>query len=222
MCPDDGNSQKQLGIIWSTAGQRGSGRERFGWSTEVNSSRAFSNLKSAFPHLGRCLLLNQKSVEDSIRCGGLALRKTSCIRNLLSGLQERKGKLCLEYLRNLSVDEIKAERSLFKGIGPKTVTCVLMSNLQHDDFPVDTHVSSSPGNLKTVPGEADRNKTYIHPNQWIPDELKFDLNCLLYAHGKLCQRCTNKVSNVKKKDSHEGSCPLLAYCCNFPVATTDK
>ncbi|CAN0900700.1 Putative DNA glycosylase At3g47830 [Linum grandiflorum] len=191
-------------------------------TTEVNSLRAFSNLKSAFPCWEDVLAAEPKSVENAIRCGGLAPRKTSCILNLLSCLLERKGKLCLEYLRSLSVDQVKAELSLFKGIGPKTVSCVLMFNLQHDDFPVDTHVSSIPRYLKCVPSQADRNKTYIHLNQRIPDDLKFDLNCLLYTHGKLCKRCTKKGSDHKRKESGDVSCPLLSFCSNFTVSAADK
>lgn len=62
-----------------------------------------------------------KLIENAIRCGGLAPTKAACIKNLLNCLLEKKGKLCLEYLRDLSVDEIKKELSQFKGIGPKTV-----------------------------------------------------------------------------------------------------
>ncbi|CAN1777519.1 Putative DNA glycosylase At3g47830 [Linum perenne] len=152
-----------------------------------------------------------KSVENAIRCGGLAPRKTSCILNLLSCLLERKGKLCLEYLRNLSVDQVKAELSLYKGIGPKTVSCVLMFNLQHDDFPVDTHVFEISKAIGWVPSEADRNKTYVHLNRRIPDDLKFDLNCLLYTHGKICKRCTKKGCNHKRKESDDSSCPLFKF-----------
>lgn len=70
-----------------------------------------------------------KELENAIRCGGLAPTKASCIKNLLRCLLERKGKLCLEYLRDLSVDQVKAELSLFKGIGPKTVIVPLISLL---------------------------------------------------------------------------------------------
>lgn len=62
-----------------------------------------------------------KELENAIRCGGLAPTKASCIKNLLRCLLEKRGKFCLEYLRDLSVAQIKAELSLFKGIGPKTV-----------------------------------------------------------------------------------------------------
>ena len=61
-------------------------------------------------------------LEDAIRCGGLAATKAARIRAMLRGVRERRGKICLEYLRELSVDEVKRELSQFKGIGPKTVS----------------------------------------------------------------------------------------------------
>ena len=61
-------------------------------------------------------------LEDAIRCGGLAATKAARIRAMLRGVRERRGKICLEYLRELSVDEVKRELSHFKGIGPKTVS----------------------------------------------------------------------------------------------------
>lgn len=76
----------------------------------------------------KVLAAESKSIENSIRCGGLAPTKASCIKNILNCLLEKKGKLCLEYLRDLSVDEIKAELSRFKGIGPKTVSHWLFGN----------------------------------------------------------------------------------------------
>lgn len=70
----------------------------------------------------KVLAAESKGIEDAIRCGGLAPTKSSCIKNLLSCLLQKKGKLCMEYLRELSIEEIKAELSHFKGIGPKTVS----------------------------------------------------------------------------------------------------
>jgi endonuclease III len=61
-------------------------------------------------------------LEDAIRCGGLAATKAVRIRAMLRGVRERRGKICLEYLRELCVDEVKKELSQFKGIGPKTVS----------------------------------------------------------------------------------------------------
>ncbi|KZV44010.1 hypothetical protein F511_31185 [Dorcoceras hygrometricum] len=86
-----------------------------------------------------------------------------------------------------------------------------MFQLQKDDFPVDTHVFRISKTMGWVPASADIKKTYLHLNQRIPDELKFDLNCLLYTHGKACKRCSNRnMSGLEKETSH-GHCPLLAY-----------
>lgn len=62
-----------------------------------------------------------KDVQESIRCGGLAEIKAGRILNILKTLFEERGKLCMEYLRTMSNEEIKNELSRFKGVGPKTV-----------------------------------------------------------------------------------------------------
>lgn len=62
-----------------------------------------------------------------------------------------------------------------------------------------------------VPAVADRNKTYLHLNKRIPNELKFDLNCLLFTHGKACRKCTKKGGLHITKELHD-YCPLLHYC----------
>lgn len=42
--------------------------------------------------------------------------------------------------RELDDEAIKAELTRFKGVGKKTVACVLMFCLRRKEFPVDTHV----------------------------------------------------------------------------------
>ncbi|CAH9095873.1 unnamed protein product [Cuscuta epithymum] len=184
-------------------------------TTEVNARRAFSTLKYSFPTWEDVHAAEPKLVEEAIKCGGLAPSKTACIKNILKCLLEKKGKLCLEYLRDLSIVEIKKELSCFGGVGPKTVACVLMFHLQQDDFPVDTHVYQIAKTVGWVPAEANLNKTYLHLNQRIPNELKFDLNCLLYTHGKACGQCSRRGTEKAKKEAKSEDqtipCPLLKY-----------
>ncbi|KAL6605871.1 hypothetical protein ACP70R_041524 [Stipagrostis hirtigluma subsp. patula] len=181
-------------------------------TTDAISRRAFASLKAAFPSWDQVVDEEGTRLEDAIRCGGLASTKAARIRAMLRGVRERRGKICLEYLRELSVDEVKSELSQFKGIGPKTVACVLMFYLQKDDFPVDTHVLRITKAMGWVPATASREKAYIHLNRKIPDDLKFDLNCLFVTHGKLCQLCTKKMGSEKSKDSN-AVCPLASHCC---------
>lgn len=49
------------------------------------------------------------------------------------------GEPSLEYLRSMETEAIKRELGRFKGVGPKTVSCVLMFTLLRPEFPVDTH-----------------------------------------------------------------------------------
>ena len=46
-------------------------------------------------------------------------------------------------VRELDDEAIKAELTRFKGVGAKTVACVLMFCLERPEFPVDTHVRSA-------------------------------------------------------------------------------
>jgi endonuclease-3 len=42
----------------------------------------------------------------------------------------------------METEAIKRELGRFKGVGPKTVSCVLMFTLLRPEFPVDTHGES--------------------------------------------------------------------------------
>jgi endonuclease-3 len=42
----------------------------------------------------------------------------------------------LEFLKEKPTEEVKKILGKYKGVGPKTIACVLMFQLQRDDFPV--------------------------------------------------------------------------------------
>lgn len=175
-------------------------------TTDTNSRRAFASLKARFPTWEQVYMADPKAVEEAIRCGGLAEIKSLRILNILDTLHREKGKLCLEYVREMSNDQIKVELSRFKGVGPKTVACVLMFHLKQDEFPVDTHVFRITKMLGWVPKSADREKAYMHLNHRVPNDVKFDLHCLLVTHGKRCPRCAKGGRLQKPAD---GACPLV-------------
>ena len=60
----------------------------------------------------------------------------------------------------------------FKGVGPKTVACVMMFCLARDEFPVDTHVWRISKNMGWVPTKANRDDTYRHMNIRVPADLR--------------------------------------------------
>ncbi|CAK9206393.1 unnamed protein product [Sphagnum troendelagicum] len=177
-------------------------------TTDNNSRRAFASLKTAFPTWEEVQKADLNAVEDAIRCGGLAQIKAARIANILNTLLEERGSICLEYVRNMTSDQIKAELSRFKGVGPKTVACVLMFHLEHNEFPVDTHVHRLSKMLGWVPPNADREKAYLHLNKRVPNDIKFDLHCLLVTHGKRCPRC---AKGGRAQTTPDGPCPLVNW-----------
>ena len=56
------------------------------------------------------------------------------------------------------------------------------------------HVWRISKNQGWVPSAATRETTYEHMNKRVPDELKYDLHCLLVEHGKRCFTCAKGQS----------------------------
>ena len=179
-------------------------------TTSANSTAAFRNLKKVFPTWKIYMETedNATKLEAAINCGGLAQIKAARIHAMMSTLQEERGSPSLEYLRDLSKEEIKAELNRFKGLGPKTISCVLLFAMGRDEFPVDTHVHRISKQNGWVSASTNAEDTYLHLNHVVPDPLKLDLHCLLIAHGKSCYRCAAR-GKPQFPPSERVLCPLV-------------
>jgi endonuclease III len=60
----------------------------------------------------------------------------------------------------------------FKGVGKKTIACVLMFCLARKEFPVDTHVWRISKSLGWVPAKASREDAYEHLNIRVPADVR--------------------------------------------------
>lgn len=173
-------------------------------TTDITSMRAFKTLKERFPTWEGVLEAPNEEIEDAIRVGGLAAIKCERIKALLTTVKEERGKICLEWLRNEQTETVKAFLSRFKGVGPKTISCVLMFCLHRDEFPVDTHVHHITKALNWCPQTCSREQAYEHLNVLVPDAVKYDLHVLLVKHGKVCSSCSKNGRGVK-------DCPLVEF-----------
>ena len=68
--------------------------------------------------------------------------------------------------------ELEVPLDRFKGVGAKTVACVMMFCLARDEFPVDTHVWRISKKLGWVPAKANRDDTYRHMNIRVPADIR--------------------------------------------------
>jgi len=176
-------------------------------TTDVQSSKGFRALKAVYPTWDAVRLAPAAAVEAPVKSCGLAEIKVARIQSILNTLMEEKGECTLEYVRKMSEEEVKTELCRFNGVGPKTAACVLMFTLGRAEFPVDTHVWRISKQQGWVPAAATRETTYEHMNKRVPDELKYDLHCLLVEHGK---RCLNCAKGGKPRFTPLGECPLVA------------
>lgn len=180
-------------------------------TTSANSTRAFANLKKAFPTWDAVVELKSPAkLEEAIHCGGLAKIKAGRIMSICRTLVEERGEASLEYLRDFSNEEIQKELMRFSGLGKKTVSCVLLFTLGRDEFPVDTHVHRISKQIKWIPPSYSRDDAYDYLNMVVPPPLKRDLHCLLIQHGRECHRCAARGKpQFPPKDGNKLKCPLV-------------
>lgn len=173
-------------------------------TSDTNSTRAKLSMDKAYggsDEWEEIVAGGQPKLEEAIRCGGLSAIKSKVILGILDQAKEKYGKYSLDHLHEASTEDAMEEMLSLKGVGPKTASCVLLFCLQRDDFAVDTHVHRITGLLGWRPKSANREQTYAHLNERIPDEDKYGLHILFVLHGKKCAEC-------KAGGRNKGECEL--------------
>ncbi len=180
-------------------------------TTDANSKAAFKSLKSKFDTWEDVVECDDISkIEDAIRVAGLAKTRSERIQTMLRTVKQERGVASLDYIRELNDEETKVELSRFKGLGPKTISCVLLFALGRPEFPVDTHVLRITQKMGWVPSSASREGAYEYLNEMIPNDIKMDLHCLLVRHGKCCHKCaSNGRPQFPPEDGSKLNCPLV-------------
>lgn len=120
-------------------------------TTDVNSGRAFGQLKSRFPNWEAVLQARASRIATAIRSGGLADIKSRRIKRILREIQRDRGRLDLSFLRHMPIPQSRDYLTALPGVGPKTAACVLLFSLHRPVFPVDTHVLRVSKRLGLIP-----------------------------------------------------------------------
>ena len=137
----------------------------------------------------------QPALQSAIQPGGLSAVKSRVITDILTQLRARhhpssSSPYSLNHLFAQPSDAACTRELLsFRGVGPKTASCVLMFCLGRRSFAVDTHVHRLSGLLGWRPARANREQAQAHLDARIPGEEKHALHVLLIAHGKVCPEC---------------------------------
>ncbi|TKX20805.1 putative HhH-GPD superfamily base excision DNA repair protein-2 [Elsinoe australis] len=169
-----------------------------GWS---NAKRAMYNMRDVYGSVFAYDAIQAGGLEklqETLRPGGLHVRKGKLIWGVLEQMQERHGKWDLDYLFEKTDDEAMQELMRYKGMGPKSAFVVLGWCLKRNPFTVDTHVYRIAGLWGWRPHDASRESTQKHLDAVVPRELKFDLHFLLIQHGRTCPVCRGGSKSKEK------------------------
>lgn len=155
-------------------------------TTDVNSGRAFSQLRQRFPTWGEVVRARPQQIAAAIRSGGLAEIKSRRIKDILAQIEEDRGQLDLSFLRRLPMTKARDYLVGLSGIGRKTAAVVLLFALNKPAFPVDTHVLRVSKRLGLIPPNTTADRAHD-----IFDELlkgargaMSDLHLGLVRHGR--------------------------------------
>jgi endonuclease III len=165
-------------------------------TTDKTSYIAFKNLKNKFRNWDEVSSASLPEIRSEIKVCGLADKKSADIRNMLREMKENYGKLSLEHLRKYDDDKVYEELLQYKGIGTKTVSCVLAFGMDRPVFPVDTHVHRILNRLGIVDTKAP-DDTFAKTKILIPDDKKIAFHTNLIKFGRsvckapkpLCSEC---------------------------------
>lgn len=172
-------------------------------TNDLNSDRAMRSLKQRFPTWDAVMRAKRNDVADAIRVGGLAQIKSERIQEILREIYQKTGRLSLNFLKKLSLSDAKAYLRSFKGVGPKTVACVLLFSCRKPAFPVDTHIRRIATRIGWLGNRIDDEKAHQIMERLVPPENYLSLHINLIRHG----RTTCKAQNPKCD-----ACCIAAYC----------
>jgi endonuclease-3 len=178
-------------------------------TNDQNRDRAYQRLKDQFPRWEDVLNGKRRMVVEALRPGGLARQKAKRIVDILQWLRERKGKVSLTFLKRMGEEEIKETLGGLKGIGPKTVHCLLLFGLGKEAFPVDTHILRVGKRLGFIPEEIDAEKAHPWVGPLVPKGKALCLHINLIRHGR---------SVCKPQHPRCSECILNKECLFFEVA----
>ena len=173
------------------------------WS---NAKRAMNSMKEVYGSVfayDKIYAEGRQKLEDTIKCGGLHVRKSNLMMSTLTQVDERHGKWDLDHLFDATDEEAMKELLTYKGIGPKCAFVVMGWCLKRNPFTVDTHVFRIAGLWGWIPKKATRETAQAHLDAMVPKKLKFDLHFLLIAHGRTCPVCRGGSKSGEKCEARE-------------------
>ncbi|MBS1252930.1 MAG: Endonuclease III [Anaerolineales bacterium] len=146
--------------------------------------RAWRRLRERFPTWEAVRDAPVQDIAEAIKVSGLSKQKSSRIKGALQRLTEEQGKIHLDFLREMDVEQAKGWLTDIKGIGPKTAAITLLFALDMPAFPVDTHVHRVSRRIGLIGDKTSREKAHDDLERILPEKLYYPFHINLIRHGR--------------------------------------
>lgn len=153
-------------------------------TSDVNSSRAFESLLASFPSWEAVSSAEVDDIAASIRMGGLGEIKARRIKHALSEIQQKRGRLELDFLSKLPLAEARDWLKQLPGVGTKTANCVFLFSLGRPALPVDTHIFRIAKRLGLIDSRASLEKAHQVLEALVPPDKVYQFHVLVIEHGR--------------------------------------
>jgi endonuclease-3 len=153
-------------------------------TTDVNSHRSFLALKREYRGWHDLLGEDPSVVSRVIRSGGLPDIKAERILGALEFINRERGRIELDFLRDMQPSDADRWLAQMKGVGPKTRSIVLLFSLGMPAFPVDTHIHRVTKRLGLIGPKVSREKAQEELGAIVPKRDYYNFHINLIEHGR--------------------------------------
>lgn len=143
----------------------------------------------------------------------MARVKAPRIKAILQAIKDKRGRLELDFLRDMSVREARAWLLQLPGVGPKTAGCVLLFALDKPAMVVDTHVHRVAKRLGLLSARCTADQAHDVLEELTPPELYLPFHIYLITHGR-------RVCKAQRPRCE--ACVLENGCPSSTLRTTQK
>ena len=172
-------------------------------TTDATSFPTFDRLRAKYHSWEDVVSLGHAKLVKEISAAGLPNQKAKAILGSLEEIKRKYGGYTLEPLRNLSMEEARAELLALPGVGPKTAAIVLAFGFGMPAIPVDTHVFRVSWRLGIIRRQSGAAKANELVEKLVPKEIGFRFHVAFIRHGR-------GVCKALKPRCHQ--CPLRRRC----------
>ena len=180
-------------------------------TNDNNSYKAYLNLKRRYESIDKLAEAPRREIENTIKVAGLGKQKSAAIKAFLSSLKKRRDKIDIRYIKKMDDEDILAELTSIKGVGVKTVSCVLLFSLDRNVCPVDTHVHRTLNRIGLVKTKTP-DKTFAQIKNQLLDGIAHQFHTNLIKLGREICKSSKPSCTI---------CPLLKVC-SFKYKNLEK